>query len=221
MTVNELLGKFRTLAGDSTEDCSDEFLINTLNWCFNELPNVSDLEKIFYKHETPTLDANGNYKWKINQGFRRLGNILFMNFWTSTGGDPCKLNICHRGVEEFYNRNGLISQRQVGKPCEYTIEQVNDDIYLVIDRPSDVPIILDMGFTGYPMPVKDVDEEIDISAIAENLILSVMKKLWFEETSDFGFSNDIEGYIDNKLLPEAIQQLNKQWGIESPIILGE
>ena len=220
-TMNEFADIFRTHLGDGTEDVPDEFIIHSVNWAFNGLPMVPKLEKIFSKHKQYNLDAKGHYRWNLNGDFRRLINIPMMNFWTSTGGDMCKLDICNEDTVEFYNHNGIPYLKEAGKPCEYTIEQENDNIWLVFDRPLDVPVVVDYIAYGIPKPVKSMDDEIEISAIAENLIIDVMMTVYYHESMDFAFSADIASYLDNKKVLEAIQQLNKRWGISEPTIVGE
>lgn len=219
--VSEFEKIFRTHIGDGTVDIPDGFVINALNWAFNELPRVPKLAKIFSKHKQVQLDAKGHYRWNLDGDFRRLIDIPMMNFWTSTGGDICKLKLCHKDVEEFYNKNGIIKMKQAGKPCEYTIEQEGDNIWLVFDRPLDVPVMLDYIAYGFPKPVKTPDDKIDISAIAENLIIDIMRTVYYHEADDFAFAADISAYLDNKKITEAIQALNRKWGIEEPIIIGE
>lgn len=212
---------FRTHIGDSTLDIPDDFVVKALNWSFNALPMIPKLSKLFSKHKTVSLDAKDHYRWNLNGDFRRLLDIPMMNFWTSTGGDICKLNVCHRGVKEFYDHNGIIKLKQSGRPCEYTIEQEGDDIWLVFDRPLDVPVIIDYIAYGVPKPVSSSDDEIEISAIAENLILDVMRTVYYHESDDFAFAADINSYLDNKKVLEAIQQLNRRWGVERGTIVGE
>lgn len=221
MKVSDLKERFRILVGDSTLDIPTEFVISAINWAFNELPNVPKLSRIFSRHYQFNLDANEGWKWNLNGDFRRLSNMPMLNFWTSTGGDICKLNVCHRDEVEFFTKNGIIEMKQKGTPCEYTIEKIDDNIFLIFDRPLDIPVIIDYIAYGFPKPVEDEDDEIDISAIAENLILQVMRGVWYREADDFAFAGAITDYLDNKYLPEAIQQLNKRWGNEAPIILGE
>lgn len=219
--VSEFEKIFRTHIGDGTVDIPDGFVINALNWAFNELPRVPKLAKIFSKHKQVQLDAKGHYRWNLDGDFRRLLDIPMMNFWTSTGGDICKLNVCHRDVIEFYNTNGIIKMKQAGQPCEYTIEQEGDKIWLVFDRPLDVPVIIDYIAYGIPKPVTSPDDEIDISAIAENLIIDIMRTVYYHESDDFAFATDISSYLDNKKVTEAIQALNRRWGVEEPVIIGE
>ena len=223
-TVLELSKKFRSLVGDGTVDIPNEFVINALNWAFNELPRVPKLEKLFAKHMTYQLDAKGHYRWDLNgDSFRRIMNTPVLNFATSTGGKPCPLKICNKDDVEFYNTNGIIELKEQGRPCQYTIEQEGDHIWLVLDRPSDVPIMIDYIAYGIPKPVTDINETIsmDISAVAENLILDVMRVVWYHEADDFAFAADISAYLDNKKVTEAIQALNRRWGNEEPVILGE
>ncbi len=219
--VSEFEKIFRTHIGDGTVDIPDGFVINALNWAFNELPRVPKLAKIFSKHKQVQLDAKGHYRWNLDGDFRRLLDIPMMNFWTTTGGDICKLPLCHKDVQEFYNKNGIIKMKQAGKPCEYTIEQEGDNIWLVFDRPLDVPVMLDYIAYGFPKPVKSPDDKIDISAIAENLIIDVMRTVYYHEADDFAFATDISNYLDNKKIIEAVQALNRRWGIEEPIVIGE
>lgn len=218
-TVKQFTDKFRSIAGDTTMDAPEEFLINCINWCFNELPTIPKLNKLFSAHYTANL-RRGSYRWKINKDFRSINDILMMNFYTSKEGEPCLAKVCNLDNAEFYSRNGLIERKKPGQPCNYTIEYEGDDCYLVIDRPLGVPMILDYIVTGYPMPVKSPEDTIEISAIAENLILSLMRKVWYEEADDFAFSQAIETYLDNKILMEAIQQLNKKFKTEFPRVLG-
>lgn len=226
-TVRDISSKFRSLIGDGTIDIPDEFIINALNWAFNELPRVPKLEKLFAKHMTFQLDAKDHYRWDLNGNgnplFRRIMDIPVLNFVTTTGGKPCALTLCNRDNVEFYNKNGIIELKEAGRPCEYTIEQEGDHIWLVLDRPSDTPIMIDYIAYGIPHQVTNIDQEIelDISAIAENLILDVMRIVWYHEADDFAFAADISSYLDNKKVVEAIQALNRRWGNEESIILGE
>lgn len=221
--MNTLAEKLRLLIGDNTEEVPKDFLINAYNYSINALPMVPRLEKLFSKHKQFNLDAKNNYKWSLSDatGFRRITDIPMLNFYTSTGGDPCKLCICHRPVKDFYEKNGLVNLKQPGQPCEYTIETEGDNVWLILDRPSDVPIIVDYIAYGIPKTVESMDDEIEISAIAENLILNVMKAVYLREASDYAFAADVEQYLDNKSIIEAIQMLHRHWGNEEPRILGE
>lgn len=220
-TVKEFSEKFRTHIGDGTVDIPMDFIIHAINYTFNALPLVPKLEKLFSKHKTKNLDAKDHYRWNLNDTFRRITNIPMMNFWTSTGGNLCKLNICNEDTIEFYNHNGIPYLKEAGKPCEYTIEQEDDNIWLVFDRPLDVPVILDYIAYGIPKPVETENDEIEISAIAENLIVDVMRAIYYQEAFDFNLSADIMSYLDNKKYLEAIQALHKRYGIEEQTIVGE
>lgn len=219
--VSDIANKLRVMLGDSTIDIPNEFIINGLNYCFNDLPMVPKLEKLFSKHKQFNLDAKDHYRWNLNDTFRRLTDIPMLEFYTSTGGDPCKLCICHKPVIDFYKKNGLINLKQAGTPCEYTLETEDDNVWLVLDRPSDVPIIIDYIMYGFPKPVKSMDDEIEISAIAENLVLDVLRTYWLREADDYAFAAEITSYLDNKKLIEAIQMLHRKLGTEAPRILGE
>lgn len=221
--LKTLSEKLRNLLGDGTNDLPSDFLINAYNYSINTLPMVPRLEKLFSKHKQFNLDAHNHYKWSLSDatGFRRISDIPMLNFYTSTGGEPCKLCICHRPVKDFYEKNGLVNLKQSGTPCEYTIEVEDDNVWIVLDRPSDVPIIVDYIAYGFPKPVSSMEDEVEISAVAENLILNVMKSCYLHEAEDYAFAADVTSYLDNKLILEAIQILNKNWGQDAPRILGE
>lgn len=221
--VSDLAEKLRLHIGDNTDDLPEDFIINAYNYTVNALPMVPRLEKLFSKHKQFNLDAEHHYKWSMSEatGFRRITAFPLFNFYTSTGGEPCKLPICHRPVKDFYDKNGLVSLKKPGTPCEYTIEEEDDNIWLVLDRPSDVPIIVDYIAYGFPKPVKSMDDEIELSAIAEPLVIDVMKTLYLMEASDYAFAADVRSYLDNKKELEAIQLLHRQFGMEGPRVLGE
>lgn len=221
--ISDLAEKLRLLIGDNTDDLPEDFLINAYNYTVNALPMVPRLEKLFSKHKQFNLDAHNHYKWSLSDatGFRRITDIPMLDFYTSTGGEPCKLCICHRPVEDFYKKNGLVSLKKSGKPCEYTIETEGDNVWIVLDRPSDVPIIVDYIAYGFPKPVEKMEDEIELSAIAEPLVLDVMKTLYLMEASDYAFAADVRSYLDNKKELEAIQMLHRRWGTEAPRVLGE
>lgn len=223
MKVSDLAEKLRLHIGDNTDDLPEDFIINAYNYTVNALPMVPRLEKLFSKHKQFNLDANQHYKWSMSDatGFRRISDIPMLNFYTSTGGEPCKLCICHVPVHDFYEKNGLVSLKKPGTPCEYTIEEEDDNIWLVLDRPSDVPIIIDYIAYGFPKPVDSMDDEIELSAIAEPLVIDVMKTLYLMEASDYAFASDVRAYLDNKKEIEAIQLLHRQFGMEGPRVLGE
>lgn len=223
MKLNDLAEHLRNLLGDGTSDLPEDFIVSAYNYTINALPMVPRLEKLFSKHKQFNLDAHNHYKWSLSDatGFRRISDIPMLNFYTSTGGDPCRLCICHQPVKDFYEKNGLVNLKQSGTPCEYTIEVEDDNVWLVLDRPSDVPIIVDYIAYGFPKPVTSLDDEIEVSAVAENLILSVMKACYLREAEDYAFASDVEQYLDNKTILEAVQILNKRWGQDAPRILGE
>lgn len=223
MKVSDIAEKLRLAIGDNTQDLPSDFICNSLNYTFNSLPMVPRLEKLFSRHKQFNLDAKDHYKWSLSDatGFRRITDIPMLNFYTSTGGEPCKLPLCHRPVKDFYEHNGLINLKQPGQPCEYTIETEGDNVWLVLDRPSDVPIIVDYIAYGIPKPVENMDDEIEISAIAENLMLDTMKACYLHEASDYAFAADVTNYLDNKSILEAIQALYKKWGAEEVRVLGE
>ena len=217
--VSDFLDKARSIFGDTTKDCPTEFLINAMNWCFNELPNIPKLNKLFSARYVANL-RRGSYRWKINRDFRSINDINYMYFYTSKGGKPCRKKICQLDNDEFYAKAGVIELNQPGEPCSYTIEHEGDETYLVFDRSLGVPMMIQYEVTGYPMPIKSDDEKREISAVGENLIIALMRKVWYEEADDFAFSGAIEQYLDNKLILEAIQQLNKKYKNEMPRVLG-
>lgn len=223
MTLKDLSYKLQTLLGDNTLDLPEDFLREAYNYTVNALPMVPRLEKLFSKHKQFNLDANNHYKWSLSDatGFRRISDLPMLEFYTSTGGEPCKLCICHVPVEDFYQNNGLISIKKPGTPCEYTIEVEGDNVWLVFDRPLDIPVIIDYIAYGFPKPVQTMEDEVEISAIAENLVLDVMKTIYLMEASDYAFASDVRSYLDNKKELEAIQILHRKWGNEKIRILGE
>ena len=221
LKVSDIADKVRLALGDATLDISDDFLLAAFNYAISDLPMIPKLEKLFSKHIQANLDAHNHYRWDLNDGFRRVTDVPMLNFYTSTGGEPCRLPLCHRSVVDFYDRNGLVNLKNPGTPCEYTIETEGDNVWLVLDRPSDVPIIVDYIAYGYPKPATSLEDEYEISNIAEPLIVDTIRACWFQESSDFAFSSDIKQYLDNKKIIEAVQQLHRQWGNESPRVLGE
>lgn len=221
MKVEKLAEKFEVLVGDTSLDKPEKFIVECLNWTFNELPRVPKLEKIFSKHYTKNLDAKDHYRWDLNGDFRRLSDIPMITFWTSTGGEPCQIRVCNEDVVSFYKENGLPYLRKAGMPQVYTIEQEDDNTYLVLDRPLDIPMIVDYIAYGYPKPVSSFDDTIELSAIAENLILSIMRGVFYWESEDFSFAQSILEYADNKAVREAIQAIHREFSSNKPIILGE
>lgn len=221
MSMSELAKKFRITVGDGSADIPDEFIINAYNWAVQGLPNVPKLDRIFSKHYHFNLDANGHYKWNLNADFRRISDLPMLNFYSSTGGEPCKVKVCYKDPDDFYDKNGIIELKQKGQPCEYTIEVEGDDVYLVFDRPLNIPMILDYIAYGYLKPISSMDDIVELSVIAEQLVFSAMKNIWLMELEDYGFAQNVNEYLDNKLVPEAIQQLNKRWGNAGTAVIGE
>lgn len=220
-TVQDFANSFLTLVGDTTDSTPETFIIDGINWCFRELPLMPKLEKLFSRHYNFTLDANGHYKWLLNADFRKVNELPMINFYTSTGGEPCKLRLCYKPVEDFYTINGMVELKKPGTPCQYTLEEEGDNLYLVLDRPSDVPIIVDYIAYGYPQPVSSMDDELNLSALAEHAMFSLMRVVWTQEMDDWNVSDSLYSYFDNKIAPEIIQQLHKRYKGTSPIILGE
>lgn len=82
-------------------------------------------------------------------------------------------------------------------------------------------MIVDYVAYGFPKLASSMDDEIEVSAIAERLILDVMKTYYLHEADDYAFAADVSSYLDNKLYLEAIQSLYKRWKNEAPRVLGE
>lgn len=219
-TIKEFANKFNALLGDQMATEPEQFIIDALNWAFNSLPSVPKLDRAFSKHEEVEIGV-GDYKFDLNGDFRRITEVPMLNFYSSTGGEPCSLPLCPRDNIAFYNKNGLVSMKKQGVPCEYTIEQEADHTYLVLDRPTSVPIIIDYIYYGYPKPVSSMDDTIELSAVIENLILATMRHVAYEEAVDFNLSGSVMDILDNKYIPEAIQMLNKTFKSGAPIIMGE
>lgn len=221
MTVKEFSDKFRSIVGDSTIDVPDTFVMNALNWAFAELPMNPKLDKVFTKKFKFQLKPN-HYRWNLvdHKKFRRLTDIPSFNIWETTGGTPCKVCVCAVSPEELY-AGGIPEMMEPGMPCKYAIEQEDDDIYLVFDRPIDRPMILHYIGYGIPKPVKSMDDIIEISGIIENAILEVMRVVWYREADDLAFAGSAYDYLDNKYIPQIIQMINRNIkGIEGNVILG-
>lgn len=233
ITVSDFISKFRALVGDSSESIPNNFLIEAINLSINKVVSVPQLSRAFRKHFNTTLNAKNGHKWKLEGDFRRLADIDMLNFYSiGEGGIPCPLNLCALDVEAFYNKHGIVAMKKPGVPCEFTIEQEDDDTYLILDRPSDVPIMIDYIVYGYPAPISDlttidpktkkpVPTTIELSAVIENIILNSMREAYYAEAEDLAFAGATLDILSNKYIPEAIQMLNKRLGIMRPTILGE
>lgn len=221
-TVKQFADRFMTLAGDGTEETPIEFICEGLNRCFSELPSITGLEKLFSKHYQYQLAGRNEWKWSLNSDFRRLSNVPVITFWdTSNGGDPKKMPICNVKSDKFYRDNGIIKLKQAGRPQQYTIDRIGDEVNLVFDRPINMPVYVDYIACGYPKPVSKETDTFECSVIAENLIMNYLRYVWYNEHDDMAFSGAVYDVLDNKLIPEAIQQLNVTYGSDAPIILGE
>lgn len=220
-TVQAFADKFRTLAGDEAKNIPDDLIIEAINWAFTYLPTVPKLDKAFSKHRRRNLNSRYGTKWKLNKDFRRLTTTPLLQFFSiGEGGDPCPLHLCGLDPVEFYEKNGIPELKQPGVPCSYTIEQEDDNIYLVVDRPADCPLILDYIAYGYPQPVSSMQDIIEISAVIETVIINTLRDVLYMEAEDLAFAGAMEDIASNKYIPEAIQMLNKKWGNLKPVIVG-
>lgn len=222
MKVQDLIDKYTALVGNTLQTDPTDFVITGLNKAFNELPSYPKLDKLFEKHYQVQLTGNNEYRWNLNQDdFRKISNIPSLTFWdNSKAGGLCKMNICNLPNNKFYSRNGVVKLKEPGRPCEYTLEREGDNTYLVFDRPLNRPLIIDYIIYGYPKNVEDVDDDISLSAIAENLILEYLKYVHYQESDDFAFAGSVFDMLDNKLVPEALQQLYKPMDSDAPIVIG-
>lgn len=221
MQVQNLADTFRSLVGDETLSVPDEFIITALNWALNSLPSVEKLYYAWPEHRVEQLNARGHYRFKVKSKFRDIVKFEYMTFYTSTGGDVCLLNLCYRTPISFAKKNGLVSQKMEGRPCEYTRERKGDKYWIVLDRPSNVPIIVDYICYGRPAPVTSMEDTVEIPGVIENLILSAMRRVFYQEASDFAFAENITSYLDSKEIAEAVQELTRTDSNDTFGILGE
>lgn len=220
MKVSKILKDFCLLIGDTTDDSPKDFLIAGLNWALRDLPTNPKLSRLFSHHYTLNLDAKGHYKWDITGDFfERIMDIAYLNFWSSTGGSPCRMDLCQVSPGELYSK-GLPAIQRAGKPCQYAIEREEDKTYLVLDRPSDTPIILDYIAFGIPKEVKDLDDEVPISTLCENAILDILKVKFYQEAEDMNFAGQAYDYLDNRYIPQLLQEIYKKMEFEVPYIMG-
>lgn len=221
MKVSKFIKDFRTLVGDTTMDAPDEFLIAGLNWALRDLPVNPKLGKLFAHHYQFNLDAKGHYKWDLTGDyFDRLTDIPYLHFWASTGGQPCPLKLCNLSNEEFY-AHGIPSIMEAGQPCSFTIEREDDKTFLVFDRPLNIPVIVDYIAYGILPEVTSLDDEVRISKLVENAIIEVLRTIWYKEADDMAFAGSVYDYLDNKWIPQLVQEINKSFGAEMPVIVGE
>lgn len=221
-TVQVFADKFRTIVGDESMNIPDNLIIEAINWAFTEIPTVQKLDKVFSRHYRVNLNSRYGVKWKLNKDFRRLTRTPLLSFYsTAEGGDPCPLKLCGYEPVKFYEQYGIPELKKAGVPCAYTIEQEGDDIYLVIDRPADCPLVLDYIAYGYPKPVTSMEDRIEISAPLERLLMTLMRKVLYSEAEDLAFAGAMEDLLSNKYEPEIQQLLNQMWSTLEPTILGE
>jgi hypothetical protein len=219
--VSAFAEKFRSIVGDGTVDVPDSFIINILNWALSDLPLNPKLDKVFTKNRTVQLRP-GHYRWDLvdHKTFRTLTDVSSFNMFESTGGDPCKVKMCAVTPEELYS-GGIPSLMASGKPCKYTIERQDDSLFLVFDRPIDVPMVIHYTGHGIPKTVESIDDTFEMPGIIENAVLEVMRVMWYREADDLAFAGAAYDYLDNKYIPQIIQMVNKNIkGIEGNVILG-
>lgn len=227
MKVSKILKDFCLLIGDTTDDSPKDFLIAGLNWALRDLPTNPKLSKLFSHHLMKNLDAKGHFKWDLGGEdtdggkpyFDRIMDISYLNFWSSTGGSPCRMDLCQVTPGELYSK-GLPSIQRAGKPCQYALEREEDKLYLVLDRPSDVPIILDYIAYGIPREVEDLNDNVPISKLCENAILDILKVKFYQEAEDMNFSGQVYDYLDNRYIPQLLQEIYKKMEFEVPYIMG-
>lgn len=220
--VSDIAKEFRTYMGDSAIDVPDDFIIAGLAWAYRSLPLEPKLAKVFQKHYTLDLDTKDGYAWCLNEDFANIADFLYLNFWTTgAGGDICLLDVCYQTPEVFYTENGLPELRKAGRPCKYTLERDDDDVYVVFDRPLNISCVADYmcyGFLKEPTSMKD---EISLPKPVKNLIFSAMKEFYFREAEDANMAQEIGLYMDSKLVPEVVQYINQRWSSAPHVVLGE
>lgn len=230
MIVSDFLAEAQMLFGDTTEDTPKEFLVGALNWSFRELAKTPKLSKLFSRHLRRNLGANRHYRWDLNgaikgedgeeeKPFDRISDIEYLHFWSSTGGKPCLLNICWAEPREFYTYS-LPEIAEVGRPCRYTLETEGDKTYLVLDRPSDVPLILDYIAYGTPREVHELTDEIPVPSLAKNALLDLMRVKYYQESDDLAQAGAFFDIYVNKDVPEMLQELYKRKKCEPNYIVG-
>lgn len=221
LRVKQYADSFRAFLADESISIPDEQIISMLNWALRSLPSVPKLYVAFKDHQTVNLDANGHYRFKFETKLEDIIKFDYINFYTSTGGDPCPLRLCYRSPRPFYEKNGVVELKKAGHPCEYTRERDGDDFYLVLDRPSNIPIIVDYICYGRPKLVTSMDDEVDLPACIYNLVLSSTRRAYYQSADDFAFAADIAQYLDAKEVAEAVQELNQENSNDSFGVLGE
>lgn len=220
MIVSDFLAETQLLFGDTTEDTPKVFLIEAMNWALRELTQTPKLSKLFTHHYMKNLGAKGHYRWDLTgEHFERISDIEYLHFWSSTGGNPCQMKICWVEPRDLYAKT-LPDVAKTGRPCNYTLETEGDKLFLVLDRPSDVPIIIDYIAYGTPKKVTELTDEVPVTSLAKNALMDLIRVKYYQEADDLAFAGAFFDTYTNKDVPELLQELYKRKKCEPNYIVG-
>ena len=205
ITVGEFIKDVRENLEDQTGDILTTSIMAYLRSSLSRLAREPGLEDLFMYHDTLELgrmkeDGSPAAVWTINgvkedngegRPIGQIINVKSLLILKTTDCNVRQVTPCYLPYKYFRQEHPFPECLPPGDPCFFTIEQFQGTTKIMFDR-----------------PIKSERDILRIPVDYEDLLIELVKTLYYEGTSDFASSRAVEDKIDY-LVAQIREQLHR------------
>lgn len=211
--VSDFIQEFRDRIGDSSSSVPASYIISYLNTVLRRLPRMEGLERLLDRHDTwelASINADGTPSASWNLG--KVGTIIdirMARFLKANDGKITELRPPYKEFDEFYRSVVLPEQQSCGDPCSWTIEQLGSINRLVLDRPPEHLLALDMIYSAFHPRITAPTDELQIAWAYADVFMEHLIILHKQESTDMSTGRALWEDLD-VLAADLVQVLAKR-----------
>lgn len=210
ITAGEFIKDLRETLEDQTGDIPTTSILADLRLALMRMAREDRLEDLFLYHDTLELgrlkeDGSPAASWTIS-GLRaddgtaeKIGEIITVKSLLILKTEDCKVRPaepCYLPYKYFRKEHPFPECETPGDPCFFTIYQFQGTMKIIFDRPINRPYAIDMLYAAFHPRITKTTDTIRIPVDYEDLLIELVKTLYYEGTSDMSTSRAVEDKID-------------------------
>lgn len=222
ITVGEFIKDVRENLEDQTGDILTTSIMAYLRSSLSRLAREPGLEDLFMYHDTLELgrmkeDGSPAAVWTINgvkedngegRPIGQIINVKSLLILKTTDCNVRQVTPCYLPYKYFRQEHPFPECLPPGDPCFFTIEQFQGTTKIMFDQPINRPYAIDMVYAAFHPRIKSEKDILRIPVDYEDLLIELVKTLYYEGTSDFASSRAVEDKIDY-LVAQIREQLHR------------
>jgi hypothetical protein len=189
LLMRDFIAEFRTAIDDTSGSVMASSIISYLNTALQRLGLHDGLDKLFYHHdsfELSKLNQDGSYSAAWDLG--KIGQIIDIpniKLLSASGPDVRRIPVRFMTYDQFFDMCGLPEQNAPGTPTVFTVEQLGTINRLLLDRPPDGLVSLDMRYSCFHPRITSPNDNVQVDYAYWNVLIEYCKILQKQSATDF------------------------------------